>query len=502
MENGTLRITLMDSIMNNFARRQMVLLSLLLLTLGLASNYTVVGQTKLPLMYNSATGGFESGTNLGLRYFPGTNVVLVPTNFGGNSWGLIINAATSGGSGDAGGTNARQFGSLNLTNWSNIATGDMANIPSVTFLTNWANAISNLAYMIAMANSNLSWSIGTDATNYTLTASNNVRLVAGLAATNHAEAILQSATNYANGVTNSSIVRQAELTTASNVLSSATASKQHGSILLSNLLNMGISNILAADGIALATNGGVLWITNTASAGAGGTVTSTWGIEVQTNGTVYIVGQHPMQRYQSAMDNPNASSGFYTALDAWNLQGSAVNVGTATTHSRKRFYTAATDTTSNGVYQTISTYKLFKNSKHEFLVIVTNVSNVRVWCGLSSGNIAQLVLDGQTPGRDFAGFRLSTNSANLFFVTSAGGANTATDTGFTPAADATLRLGVELISNGSVYTSAIGYTNGVACVTNTTNLPDEAMRRLITVQTLEALAKGVDMIQVHGWTDL
>jgi hypothetical protein len=33
----------------------------------------------------------------------------------------------------------------NLTNWSNIATGAMANIPSVDHLTNWANSISNLA---------------------------------------------------------------------------------------------------------------------------------------------------------------------------------------------------------------------------------------------------------------------------------------------------------------------------------------------------------------------
>ncbi len=99
----------------------------------------------------------------------------------------------SGRGGDAGGTNSRQFGSLNLTNWSNIPTGAMANVVSTTFLT-------NLAGLFSAANSNLSYAIGTAGTNYTLTASNLVRLVAGLEATNHANAILQSATNYANSV--------------------------------------------------------------------------------------------------------------------------------------------------------------------------------------------------------------------------------------------------------------------------------------------------------------
>ena len=39
--------------------------------------------------------------------------------------------------------NFRQPASLNLSNWSNIPTGEMANVVSTTFLTNWANAISN-----------------------------------------------------------------------------------------------------------------------------------------------------------------------------------------------------------------------------------------------------------------------------------------------------------------------------------------------------------------------
>lgn len=41
--------------------------------------------------------------------------------------------------------NFRQPASANLTNWSNIPTGVMANVVATDYLTNWANAVSNLA---------------------------------------------------------------------------------------------------------------------------------------------------------------------------------------------------------------------------------------------------------------------------------------------------------------------------------------------------------------------
>lgn len=80
----------------------------------------------------------------------GTNILFV-TNNGRITIHGTATGSGGGGDGDAGGTNARQFGSLNLTNWSNIPTGAMANIPAVSFLTNWANAISNL---VGIASSN------------------------------------------------------------------------------------------------------------------------------------------------------------------------------------------------------------------------------------------------------------------------------------------------------------------------------------------------------------
>ena len=105
----------------------------------------------------------------------GAGIVTVSSNNAG-TWTIT-------GTSDAGGTNARQFGSATLTNlsnnpykgytnevfggtnisirtaggtnfidtigqlnnWSQLTTGSMANVVSTTFLTNWANSISNLA---------------------------------------------------------------------------------------------------------------------------------------------------------------------------------------------------------------------------------------------------------------------------------------------------------------------------------------------------------------------
>lgn len=114
-----------------------------------------------------------------------------------------------------------------LINFTMTASNDVRLVAGLD-ATNHANAILQSATNYANGTTNSSIVRQADLTaasnalvTFTLTASNSVRLVAGLDATNHANAVLQSATNYANGVTNSSIVRQADLTTASNVLNSA-----------------------------------------------------------------------------------------------------------------------------------------------------------------------------------------------------------------------------------------------------------------------------------------
>lgn len=106
------------------------------------------------------------------------------------SVGDVLSAANANGllgwvtpsTGDAGGTNSRQIGTLNLTNWSNIPTGAMANVVAATFLTNWANAISNLTLLLASQTD-----LGT--------ASNTVRTTAINGLTNKVENNAGSATN-------------------------------------------------------------------------------------------------------------------------------------------------------------------------------------------------------------------------------------------------------------------------------------------------------------------
>ncbi len=104
--------------------------------------------------------------------------------------------------------------------------------------TNYANGVTNASIVRqtqATALSNalvaLAYSIGADSTNFTLAASNAVRLVAGLASTNLSIAILQASTNYANGVTNASIVRQTQATALSNAVISYANSVTNSSIV-------------------------------------------------------------------------------------------------------------------------------------------------------------------------------------------------------------------------------------------------------------------------------
>jgi len=84
---------------------------------------------------------------------------------------------------------------LNLGTAANDGTGDKLRTGGISINTNfyW---LSNLTATASNAARTLSYSIGTDSTNFTLAASNSVRLVAGLDATNHANGVLQSATNY------------------------------------------------------------------------------------------------------------------------------------------------------------------------------------------------------------------------------------------------------------------------------------------------------------------
>ncbi len=124
--------------------------------------------------------------------------------------------------------NDRQFGSQNLTNWSNIPTGSMANVVSTDYLTNWANAISNLANTKQFGSDNLTnWS------NIPTGAMANIVSVTFL--TNWANTIsnyVTAATNSAS-VTNWITTRQPSSTTLSNL---------SGTGAITNLFNTSLSN--------------------------------------------------------------------------------------------------------------------------------------------------------------------------------------------------------------------------------------------------------------------
>jgi hypothetical protein len=108
---------------------------------------------------------------------------------------------------------------------------------------------------------------------------------------------------YAQGtsITNDVNTRTANLT-------NALKATQSGSFILTNLQAMGITNILAATGIALGTNGGVLWITNTGSAGS-----------FDTNSTYAMSGNFGVTGNLGVGGTFTADTAFFNTLGTTNL---------------------------------------------------------------------------------------------------------------------------------------------------------------------------------------
>lgn len=93
---------------------------------------------------NDRQGGSLTLTNLSGNPIPFTNILVAGTliTLTTNTGVVTITCVLD--------TNFFQPASINLTNWSNIPTGAMANVVSATFLTNWINAVSN--YVTAATN--------------------------------------------------------------------------------------------------------------------------------------------------------------------------------------------------------------------------------------------------------------------------------------------------------------------------------------------------------------
>jgi hypothetical protein len=115
-------------------------------------------------------------------------------------------------------------------------------------VSNWVNAVSNL---VATKQVGSAW-LSNLSTNAVIT-----NALQGAAICTNGPAILQSATNYANGTTNSTIVRQADLTAASNaviVLSTNLATAAGQIISMAQDATVCITNAMAGNVNVLLTN--------------------------------------------------------------------------------------------------------------------------------------------------------------------------------------------------------------------------------------------------------
>ena len=84
--------------------------------------------------------------------------------------------------------------------------------------------------------------------------------------------------------TNSSVVRQTQVTSMSNTLVTATAGKQAGSFILTNFIAMGITNIVSANAnTVVTTNSGVLTLTTSGGSASTNFITTAHGSAYVTN---------------------------------------------------------------------------------------------------------------------------------------------------------------------------------------------------------------------------
>lgn len=188
---------------------------------------------------NRTNGVLLTPTNFINIFVGGSNVVVVPTN-NGVGWKLIINAASGGAGGVDGSANSNLSYSIgaDATNYANGVTN--SSIVRQTQLTTASNAL--VTYANSVTNSSIVRQLElTAASNSLVTYANSVtnssiaRQAELTAASNALLSVTYTVganlTNYANGVTNSSIVRQTELTSASNALVAFSISTTNSSIV-------------------------------------------------------------------------------------------------------------------------------------------------------------------------------------------------------------------------------------------------------------------------------
>lgn len=209
--------------------------------------------TNLPLyVYNVAPWDLASGSS----YLPGSNV-----SFTTNGDGTITISATLTGGAATLGDITNVFASLSGASFSNFV--------GLARFNGYSNALVSIAYASDAATSNqltaLSYTIGSAATNYTLTTSNALLTLALAANTATSNQLTTLAYSIGANSTNFALAIGTALTNLAN-------SKQFGSLLLSNAVASGrivTNGFVAGSNVTLSTNaGGDITITATLSGGA------------------------------------------------------------------------------------------------------------------------------------------------------------------------------------------------------------------------------------------
>ena len=356
-----------------------------------------------------ASGWAQTGTNIS-RY-PRTNIagvesiflfsntnVSTTTSFGITASNLFyqITNSLSIAAGDAGGTNARQFGSLNLTNWSLIPTGEMANVVSTTFLTNWTDAVSNYVRAATNSASVTNWinsrqPASANLTNWSLIPTGEMaNVVSTTFLTNWANAVSNYVTTATNSpqVTNWITTRQPADTDLTNwsLIPTGAMANVVAADFLTNWANAVSNYVTASTNAPQVTN----WITTRQPAD---TDLTNWSL-IPTGAMANVVSTTFLTNWANAISNYVTASTNSPSVTNWiNSRQPAAALLSNLVSNPYTGYTNAIAAGTNIVLTTAAgtttlnvptdfTNILYVNRDHNLSSILTNApNNTKIWVG-------------------------------------------------------------------------------------------------------------------------
>ena len=204
--------------------------------------------------------------------------------------------------------------------------------------------------------------------------------------------------------------------------------------------------------------------------------------------------------FQSIGETGSTTTGYSTW--GWTLANIGTSVQVAATASSMPYSTLYQSVAgSHSGFQDVNTagaagVSTYNNSLwFEFDVQPTNSSGSRFWAGISD-QFSTGLGNTQDVTNNVILFRASTNSANWFCLVADGTTANVNDTG--------LPYGTTKVKLGFVYqvgVQVIGYTNGVACFTNTTHLPTGIWTPIVRVSPTTSSMTGMKLFRFYGEQD-